>query len=58
MINASNYLVPQMTRDQKRMAIEGPVAVGGGRISQRLVKRLLSDIGDNQDQLFPFCSMP
>ncbi|MBL7871126.1 MAG: High-affnity carbon uptake protein Hat/HatR [Cyclobacteriaceae bacterium] len=51
MINESNYLVPQMTRDQKRMAIEGPVAVGGGRISQRLVKRLLSDIGDNQDQL-------
>ncbi len=51
MINASNYLVPQMTRDQKRMAIEGPVAVGGGKISQRLVKRLLSDIGDNQDQL-------
>ena len=51
MINTSNYLVPQMTREQKRMAIEGPVAVGGGRISQRLVKRLLSDIGDNQDQL-------
>jgi WD40 repeat protein len=50
-INQSNYLVPQMTREQKRMAIEGPVAVGGGRISQRLVKRLLSDIGDNQDQL-------
>ncbi len=51
MINTSNYLVPQMTREQKRMAIKGPVAVGGGRISQRLVKRLLSDIGDNQDQL-------
>ncbi|HEY5826581.1 MAG TPA: ATP-binding protein, partial [Cyclobacteriaceae bacterium] len=51
MINESNYLVPQMTREQKRMAVEGPVAVGGGRISQRLVKRLLSDIGDNQDQL-------
>ena len=51
MINDSNYLVPQMTREQKRMAIEGPVAVGGGRISQRLVKRLLNDIGDNQDQL-------
>jgi hypothetical protein len=27
------------------------VAVGGGRISKRLVKRLLSDIGDDQDQL-------
>jgi energy-coupling factor transporter ATP-binding protein EcfA2 len=51
MINESNYLVPQMTREQKRLAIEGPVAVGGGKISQRLVKRLLSDIGDNQDQL-------
>lgn len=51
MINESNYLVPQMTREQKRMAIEGPIAVGGGRISPRLLKRLLSDIGDNQDQL-------
>ncbi len=51
MINESNYLVPQMTREQKRMAIEGPVAVGGGKISQRLVKRLLGDIGENQDQL-------
>ncbi len=50
-INQSNYLVPQMGREQKRLAIEGPVAVGGGRISQRLVKKLLNDIGDNQDQL-------
>lgn len=50
-INTSTYLVPQLTREQKRKVIEGPVAVGGGRISQRLVKRLLSDIGDNQDQL-------
>jgi hypothetical protein len=40
-----------MTREQKRLVIEGPVAVGGGRISKRLVKRLLSDIGDDQDQL-------
>ncbi|MEQ8474850.1 hypothetical protein [Fulvivirga sp.] len=51
LINESNYLVPQMTRDQKRMAIEGPISVGGGRISKRLMKRLLNDIGDNQDQL-------
>jgi WD40 repeat protein len=51
MINESNYLVPQMTREQKRMAIEGPIAVGGGKISSRLLKRLLSDLGDNQDQL-------
>jgi energy-coupling factor transporter ATP-binding protein EcfA2 len=51
LINRSNYLVPQMTREQKKMVIEGPVAVAGGRISQRLVKRLLSDVGNNQDQL-------
>jgi len=51
MINASNYLVPQMTREQKRMAIEGPVSVSGSKISSRLVKRLLNDVGDNQDQL-------
>lgn len=50
-INESNYLVPQMTREQKKMAIEGPIAVAGGKISQRLVKRLLSDIGKNQDHL-------
>ncbi len=51
MINGSNYLVPQMGRAQMRLAIEGPVAVGGGKISPRLVKKLLSDIGDHQDQL-------
>jgi WD40 repeat protein/energy-coupling factor transporter ATP-binding protein EcfA2 len=50
-INESNYLVPQMTREQKRMAIEGPVAVAGGKISERLVKELLHDMGRNQDQL-------
>ena len=51
MINRSNYLVPQMTREQKKMAIEGPVAVASGKVSQRLVKRLLNEVGDNQDQL-------
>lgn len=51
LINKSNYLVPQMSREQKRIAIEGPVAVGGGEISSRLLKRLLNEIGDNQDQL-------
>ncbi len=50
-INKSNYLVPQMSREQRKMVIEGPVAVGGGKISQRLVNRLLSDMGKNQDHL-------
>jgi len=51
LINQSNYLVPQMTREQKRMAIEGPVAVAGGKISPRLIKKLLSDMGNDQDVL-------
>jgi energy-coupling factor transporter ATP-binding protein EcfA2 len=51
LINKSSYVIPQMTREQKRMAVEGPIAVGGGRIAPRLVKRVLKEIGDNQDQL-------
>ncbi len=51
MINDSHYLIPQMTRDQKRMIVEGPVAVGGGKIAPRLTQQLLNDVGDNPDQL-------
>ena len=50
-INDSHYLIPQLTRDQKRRAIEGPVAVGGAKISPRLTQQLLNDLGDNPDQL-------
>jgi energy-coupling factor transporter ATP-binding protein EcfA2 len=50
-LNRSNYVVPKMSREQKRMAIEGPVAVGGGRISNRLTKRLLADLENVQDAL-------
>ena len=51
MINKSHYLIPQMTREQKRLAIEGPVAVGGGKITVRLVQQLLNDVGASPDQL-------
>lgn len=50
-INNSQYLIPRMTRDQRREAITRPVAVGVGNISPRLVNRLLNDVGDNPDQL-------
>lgn len=50
-INKSHYLVPQMTREDLRDAIVGPVAVGGGDISTRLVEELLNGVGDNPDQL-------
>jgi hypothetical protein len=50
-INAGLYLVPRMSRDERREAISGPVAMAGGSISPPLVNRLLNDIGDNPDQL-------
>jgi WD40 repeat protein/energy-coupling factor transporter ATP-binding protein EcfA2 len=51
LINQSNYLIPQMTREQKRSAIVGPISVGGAKISSRLLQQLLSDLGENTDQL-------
>jgi tetratricopeptide (TPR) repeat protein len=50
-VNNGQYLVPRMTRDEVRSAITGPVAVGGGMIAPRLVRRLLNELGDDQDQL-------
>ena len=45
------YLIPRMTRDQRRAAIEEPVRIAGGSISRRLVNRVLNDAGDDPDQL-------
>jgi flagellar biosynthesis GTPase FlhF/energy-coupling factor transporter ATP-binding protein EcfA2 len=50
-INEGQYLIPRMTRDQRREAITGPIAVGGATVTPRLVNRLLNDVGDNPDQL-------
>src|SRR5208282_1191801 len=50
-VNSGLYLIPRMTRDELRSAITGPVAVAGGAITQRLVLRLLNDLGDDHDQL-------
>jgi tetratricopeptide (TPR) repeat protein len=50
-LNASQYLVPRMSRDALRSAITGPAAVAGGQIAPRLVRRLLNDLGTDQDQL-------
>jgi WD40 repeat protein/energy-coupling factor transporter ATP-binding protein EcfA2 len=50
-INNGQYLIPRMTRDERREAISGPVAVGQGSMSEPLVNQLLNDVGDNPDQL-------
>lgn len=51
LLNDNQYLIPRMTRNQHRQAIEGPIAVGGGTITPRLVNQLLNDVGNNPDQL-------
>src|SRR5262245_11991773 len=50
-INESQYLIPRLTRDQLKEAISGPISVGRGQITPRLIARLLNDVGEDQDQL-------
>jgi energy-coupling factor transporter ATP-binding protein EcfA2 len=50
-INEGQYLIPRMTRDERRVAISGPVGVTRGKITEPLVNRLMNDVGDNPDQL-------
>jgi WD40 repeat protein len=45
------YLIPRMTRDQRRAAITEPIRVCSGTIAPRLVNRLLNDVDDNPSQL-------
>jgi len=50
-INRGEYLVPRMTREERKAAVAGPVAVAGAGISPVLLTRLVNDVGDNPDQL-------
>ncbi|MGK7913588.1 MAG: SH3 domain-containing protein [Synechococcus sp.] len=50
-INSSQYLLPRLTREQLRSAIEGPIGVVGGRIAPHLVQRMLNDMGDSLEAL-------
>ncbi len=48
-LNDCQYLIPRMTREQRKEAIEGPL--GRVEIAPILVQRLLNDAGDEPDQL-------
>ena len=50
-LNVGQYLVPRLTRNERRMAITGPAGVEGASISPVLLTRLVNDVGDNPDQL-------
>lgn len=48
-LNNCQYLVPRLTREQRRQAIEGPL--GQTVMAPSLVQRILNDAGDEPDQL-------
>lgn len=50
-ISEGQYLVPRMTRDERRAAIEGPIRWADCTISTALLTQLVNDVGDNPDQL-------
>ncbi|MBN2350691.1 MAG: hypothetical protein JXJ22_17775 [Bacteroidales bacterium] len=51
LINTSNFLIPQMTREDFKEAILGPVAVGHAKIDPKLTQHVLNSISDHGDQL-------
>ncbi|MEO8122672.1 MAG: hypothetical protein ABI633_01340 [Burkholderiales bacterium] len=50
-INRGQYLVPRLARDERRLAISGPLSVRDVTIDPVLLTRLVNDVGDNPDQL-------
>ncbi len=50
-MNKARYLVPRLTREQLRQAIEGPALMRDVEVSARLVDRLLNELGDRNDRL-------
>ncbi|HUD63054.1 MAG TPA: hypothetical protein VMQ17_00675 [Candidatus Sulfotelmatobacter sp.] len=50
-INEGEYLIPRLTRDERKAAIAGPLGVGGAEVNPVLLTKLLNDVGDNPDQL-------
>jgi WD40 repeat protein len=50
-INRGQFLVPRLTRAQRRDAIVGPVRLAGAAIAPRLVDRLLNERADTRDDL-------
>ncbi|HYK04718.1 MAG TPA: hypothetical protein VE974_23400 [Thermoanaerobaculia bacterium] len=50
-INEAEYLVPRLTREERKRAIAEPIRAYGAEISPVLLTRLVNDVGDNSDQL-------
>lgn len=50
-LNRGRYLVPRLTRDELRDAIECPAVLCGQTVAPRLTDRVLNDLGDRSDRL-------
>jgi hypothetical protein len=50
-LNRSQYLIPRLSREQRREAIERPIEIANAEIAPRLVRQILNDMGDDPDQL-------
>ncbi len=50
-INDSQFLIPQMTREERRKAIIGPVETVDATIDEELVNKILTDVGEEADAL-------
>jgi WD40 repeat protein len=50
-ITAGLYLVPRLSREERRQAIANPALLSGSRIEPVLLTQLVNDVGDDPDQL-------
>ena len=50
-MNRSQYLVPRLTRQQRREAVAGPIHLSGAKIAPRLLDRLLNENVGTRDDL-------
>ncbi len=50
-INKSQYLIPQMTREDKKNVIRGPILVFDNNISNQLETHILNALDQDEDQL-------
>jgi formylglycine-generating enzyme required for sulfatase activity len=50
-LNRSQYLIPQLTREQVRDSIEKPARLVSAEMNKRLVERLLNELGDDTSEL-------
>ena len=51
LVNATQYLLPRMAREDMLRAIREPALLYDGQVSREMADRLIADVGGGQDQL-------